>query len=209
MLTLLINRPFEKKVTEKDLAEIQQDVIKLAKLLKGIENKVYVVGGVGIALKRGHFHRYHHDIDLCASCNDLPEIYTFFQKKGYILIRKKRLIESRYLKHSVTKVSETSPEEIMARNLNKTRLLLTNRKKLQYLGSRLDCLDLFLFEDRDSNLYLRDQRIEIPRSTFFPTQRHTITGNLKLITPNLRKYKPLLRNHRLIQDKDVELLLNE
>ncbi|GJL84030.1 MAG: hypothetical protein DHS20C01_36640 [marine bacterium B5-7] len=128
----------------------------MAKLLHG--EQWLLGGGVAIALNLGKFYRTHSDLDLVINCSHFSPIYERLRQNGYQLYTRK-LMKHRRL--GVCVHMRTQPSGILL-TLRPRRLCFI-KTGVANENPYLNKLDVYLFEETESEYIALDSRRRIPK----------------------------------------------
>ncbi len=164
--------------------DLEKDIESFSEFTKDIAFPVYLTGGVAISIKLNDFYRHNVDIDLGIFTKDLEKFYDFLKSKNYGLVR--RVFTTHISpKHTLDLVVVTNPKDILNKERRHLRILTNHRKNLLNVTNRTDYMDLFLYEKRDSEIFLLEENSTVPSSSFFPSSDHELNNGNHVKIPKL------------------------
>ena len=182
-LTFVITRR-NKKLTLNTRKDILSDVHIMSDLFKEIPVKVYLVGGIGMAIRRNHFYRNHRDLDVAIFTEDMESFFEDMLKKGYHIIQKS-ISGHISPKHNLQVGKEIGIKELKEINpdLLKIRLLRSRSGWINYAKRRTDFFDVFFLGKEKHGVLLHGFNSFTPWSDFEPSG--PVFKGSNLLLPNL------------------------
>ena len=187
-------RPFE---------ALDSELKSLIRLFRGLECPVFLLGGIGLAIRKETFYRNHKDFDLGLFIEDFPEFYKFVLARGYDIV--KRTFTTRLARDVDLQIFASIPKK------NREHILRQNRKmrvaikpwfpKLRIKG-RLDMMDLMLFERTKDGVIACGYDIKIPWADFSPIKRISEESSVSLPNISYKRHFPVWTDD---QRMDMEL----
>lgn len=180
--------------------DLRDDIEVIRALVDSGPVDVYLVGGVGLALRSGHFYRNHADIDLAIFVDDLAAFSQHAASHGYgwaspvagVAITPWRRIDvARPL---------AAPGEVTAGS-GPLRLVRRRGSHLQRVTQRADFLDVMLLGSRADGAEMLGEGVVVPWEDFLPTE----ALGRRLLLPNPR-YKSHLPAPWPRQRRDLRVL---
>lgn len=171
-MKLVITQRRRNKAGE-DYRQLFDELKRLNEMIKKSGTQVFLVGGVGAGLLRGSFEKNPHDIDLAIFSEDFENFCDYMKKEGYTLIKK---ISNGHISpfHDYNIVIEVKPSQVLKNEMKNLRLMSKGDIRFFYAKSRLDFLDLFLWErDGGEKIYVRGERIRFPSEMLLPIKRYS------------------------------------
>lgn len=163
---------------------LHDDVATVRALVDAGPVEVYLVGGVGLALRSGHFYRNHADIDLAIFVDDLAAFAEHAAGHGYEWARPiagvavtpwRRLDVARPLTVPQDGLPGAGLAEPCALRLVRRRNAVVHR-----IRRRPDFMDVMLLEARSDGVAMLGEGVVVPWSDFVPA---TALGR-RLLLPN-------------------------
>ena len=168
---------------------IRAELEKLNHLFTGINCPVFLVGGVGLAVRTGHFYRNHKDFDLAIFSEDFEDLSVYLQSKGYQTVQRRFTTKiSKDLNVDIYKRIPTIREQTQARSKIITKILYMNRARFFRIRSRLDMMDLLLFEKTNQGVIAVGYETNIPWKDFYPLEKLSEDSMINLPNINYKKY---------------------
>ena len=182
---------------------LEDDVQFMATLFEGIECPVYLIGGIGMALRVGHFYREHKDFDLAIFTDELPIVMRHLEKRNYLITTRRFMthISPKYNIQAVTtydpkRANIPNPEKLHTRGLKKSGPLVRVHFK------RTDYFDIFFLGKSDGGVIAHGFKVVIPWNDFLPAEKISEKSNLLLPNLNYKRYLPP-RKGKQQQDFDM------
>ena len=196
-------RPRNKKLKSDSIEYLKSDVNFLARLFEKSDFNIYLVGGVGMAIRGDSFYRNHRDLDVAIFNDDLDKLLIHLHSLDYRVMSK----------HFSTHISPWHNMQIVSRfdknknlrkdpNLLKVRVIKRGRALFRYARHRVDYFDVFFLGKTDQGVVLHGYDAIVPWEDFLPTQ--PITEESNLILPNIN-YKQYLPPKKKKEETDFEV----
>jgi hypothetical protein len=188
--SLLITRN-EGKMKFRPLSSLDQELEDLVRLFSGLTCPVFLVGGVGLAVRFGKFYRNHKDFDLSIYIDDVVVIRKYLKQQSYNLVRRSfriKIAPDVYIEFY--KPFEFRSIKKLYAGKHVVKLLNGDRAKKLYVPRRLDLMDLLLLGRSDEGVYDFAYKIMIPWNDFLPADVLSENSSLQLPNINYRKYVP-------------------
>ena len=171
------------------LAELTADLRQLADLLEGMRVPVYLVGGVGMALRAGGFARNHRDLDIAVFVEDLGELARHLRARGMHLVHQ---VLGTYLspwhRLQVTMPLDWDRVALDPESLH-LRALRPGRARIATAG-RTGYFDVFLLGRGPTGVALHGYGRTVPHDDFFPADRLPGSTVLHLPCPRYKQHLP-------------------
>ncbi len=146
---------------------------------------VFLVGGLGLAVRNGSFHRNHGDIDLAVFTHDLPAFSRHVAACGYDWAQPVAgLALTPWHRLDLARVVE-SPQAASA-----LRLTRRTDSRVQRTPRRADFMDVMLLEERPAGIALLGYSAVVPREDFFPPTGVAGCRRLWLPNPQYKRHLP-------------------
>ena len=196
-------RPRHKKLKPDSIENLRSDVNFLAGLFEKSDFNVYLVGGVGMAIRGDTYYRNHRDLDVAIFSEDLEKILIHLQALDYRVMSKHF---STHISpwHNMQIVSRFDKTENLTKNpdLLKVRVIKKGRALFRYARHRVDYFDVFFLGRTKEGVILHGYNAIVPWGDFLPT--NSITDESNLILPNIR-YKQYLPPKKKKEKTDFEV----
>ena len=179
-----------KKTKYRPQSGMESELDELVRLFSGLSCPVFLVGGVGLAVRQGQFHRNHKDFDISIYTEDMPEIRRFLRERDYRLVRRSfttRISRFIYIQF-YTPFDSRSLRELNRKNV--VKLLKKNRVKRPWVRGRLDMIDVLLLGKTDEGVFDYAYQIFIPWKDFLPAEKLSESSSLQLPNIEYKKYLP-------------------
>lgn len=187
-LTFVITKR-NKKLTLQTRPDILNDIRVLCDLIKGLPFNVYLVGGVGMAIRENQFYRNHRDLDIAIFTQDIEAFFSHMLSKGYRVLQKS---VSGHIspKHNLQVTKDISIDHLMKHNpdLLKIRMLNAGRGLIKCVNHRTDFFDVFLLGETDKGVLLHGFNAITPWKDFKPSVPVRPGSNLLLPNLNYKRY---------------------
>ena len=173
------------------ISDLDEELSTLIELFQGIGCQVFLVGGIGMAVRQGKFYRNHKDFDLAVFTEDLAEFREYLKGRGYRFVRRSfvaKIAPKLYIQFYVP----FDPASIRRLYAGKhvVKLLKTGREKAFRIRGRLELIDVLLLGKADKGVYDYAYRAIIPWKDFLPIEKLTDESNLLLPNIAYKKYLP-------------------
>lgn len=171
------------------LDEIRDDLKKLNEFFSEATFPLFLVGGIGMAVQRGRFFRYHRDLDIAIFRDDFEALYAYLSSREYSIIEKyfsahvSPWLNLQGGKQYIGKPTKEEADRLSFRVKSKTTLPFT------YARRRMNYLDLFLLEKSNDGVYLLGYNRLVKWEDFEP-YRPMLPGS-KVLLPNINYKKQL------------------
>lgn len=166
--------------------DLHDDVATVRSLVDAGPVGVYLVGGVGLALRSGRFYRNHADIDLAIFVDDLAAFAEHAARHGYEWARPVAgLALTPWRRLDVARPVAMAPGELptgAAPEVSALRLVRRRTARLQRVRRRPDFMDVMLLESRADGVAMLGEGVVVPWPDFLPA---TALGH-RLLLPNPR-----------------------
>ncbi len=140
---------------------------------------LYLVGGLGLAVRSAQFRRNHADIDLALFTDDLPRFTDYLSDCGYHWARPVLgLAVSPW--HRVD-LARSVPDPGPARALRVSRATNT---RVRHSAVRTDFMDVMLMRRGDTGVTMLGDEVDVPWDDFLPAR--PVVGSRRLWLPNVR-----------------------
>ena len=164
--------------------EIHRDVQSLNLIFNGSSTSVYLVGGIGMAIRKNHFYRNHRDLDIAIFTEDIIPFFKHMKSKGYRILHK---YFSGHVspKHNLQIGSDICIEKIVKSDPDriKIRLLRSGPAHLVNIGQRTDYFDVFFLGRSSRGVLLHGYNAFTPWSDFYPL--YPVIEGANLLLPNI------------------------
>ena len=182
---------------------IRNDIAKMDRLFSHAPFEVYLVGGVGLAIRKEHFYRNHRDFDIAVFTDDLLALNQHLNQHGYTLVNKffSGHVSPRYNLQLVTIPDIPSIPKKQYTSL-KLRALADNGRKIRMLRQRIDYFDVFLLGPQKEGIKMLGYNTLVPWQDFLPVV--PVLGHPTLTLPN-KQYKAYLPVENSRMEKDLQL----
>ena len=192
-------RPRRKILTEESITQLQNEVNSLADLFAKTDFKVYLVGGIGMALREKEFYRNHCDIDIAIFHEDLEKMINHLHQQGYSVM-------TRYFSmhispwHNWQMVSKFNQSGVNGADPGELRIrvLKCGNTFFRHACCRTDYFDVFFLGSKDEGVELHGYRSVVPWSDFLPEITVKEGSNLFLPNLNYKRYLPPLNEKEKI-----------
>ena len=189
-----------KRKSEASFCSIRDDIGRMDRLFRNAPFEVYLVGGVGLAIRKGKFYRNHRDFDIAIFTDDLIAFNDYLGRNGYILVDKffSGHVSPKHNMQLVTPAVISGGSKMMFESL-KLRALAGKAGKIRLLRRRIDYFDVFLLQPRPEGVKMVGYDTVVPWQDFLPVV--PVIGHPTLRLPN-KQYKSYLpvENSRMEQD---------
>ena len=176
--------------TAETQACIYKDINKLKLIFKEVSSSVYLVGGIGMAIRKNHFYRNHRDLDIAIFTEDMVSFFEQMKSRGYRIFHK---YCSGHVspKHNLQVGSDISINKIRSFNPDKLkiRLLRSGPSQFTNISQRTDFFDVFLLGKTSKGVVMHGYDAFTPWSDFYPL--YPVIQGEKLMLPNIN-YKRYL-----------------
>lgn len=139
---------------------------------------LYLVGGLGVAVRSGGFRRNHADIDLALFTDDLPRFTDYLADCGYHWARPVLgLAVSPWHRLDLARpVRSPRPPQAL-------RVTRATPARLRRSALRTDFMDVMLMSRDPAGVTMIGDEVQVPWQDFLPAQR--VAGSRHLWLPNL------------------------
>ena len=184
-----------------DLTNLEHEVKSLSRLFEGSSHNVFLIGGVGLALRNGGFSRDHKDFDIAIFTKDLSEITRLLSAQGYMLVRRKFFTHLfSFLDMQI--VASFDPDQMQNFTKDRLRLRFLRRSPaIRMISSRIEMIDIFLWDKKEEGVFSYAYNLLMPWDDVRPL--HKINVNSGLVIPSLQNWKYFKPKSR-VQKKDFE-----
>ena len=181
--------------------DLTRDLSEVVDLVDGAGVPVYLVGGLGLAVRSDDFYRNHADLDLAVFLPELPQLLQRLADAGYRLCAATAGFPISPW-HRVDRFRPVTVGEVMSDpDAGCLRLVRSNAETGVFFTSRrTDVIDLLLLSHRSDRIMLHGYDCDVPRTDFFPD--HPMASSSYLRLPNLR-YKAHLPSSWPRQRQDL------
>ena len=184
-----------------DLTNLEHEVKDLSRLFEGTSHNVFLIGGVGLALRNGGFSRDHKDFDIAIFIKDLPEITRLLTVQGFVLVRRK-FFTHLFSFFDMQIVTSFDPDQIHISSKNRMRLRFLRRgPAIRMIRSRIEMIDIFLWDKNEKGVFSYAYNLQMPWDDVRPL--HKINVNSGLVIPSQQNWKYFKPKSR-VQKKDFE-----
>ena len=194
----------EGKMKFRPKSSLKSELEELLRLFEGLTCPIFLVGGVGLAVRKKQFYRNHKDFDFAIFTEDFDELSEFLKSKGFRMT-------TRWF---TTKISKDRNFDIYKsiKSLNKhehkgskliTKIINLNRPRSFFIRARLDMMDLLLFSKSEKGVIAHGYHTTIPWQDFYPLE--TLSEKSSIFLPNIKYKKYFLPKTRRQQDDLIEL----
>jgi hypothetical protein len=176
------------------MADLERDITELIRLFDGGPSPVFLVGGVGMAVRSGTFYRNHRDFDVALFDEDLVPVARHLEARGYGLAvqRLGGFLSPWHRVHfatplDVARIEAEDPDRL------KLRVMRLGSSRWRFARRRTDYFDLYLLGASSSGIALHGYDTTVPHRDFFPARRLNGSPNLLLPKISYKRYLPPIR----------------
>ncbi len=182
-----------------DEEHLRRDLSLVAGLVCGCPRPVYLVGGIGMALRAGGFWREHRDVDLAVFLDDLGAFADHMAGRGYDVVNQWLGVQMtpRLRVHLTTELDWARVQDDPGRL--HLRLVPAWAKGFRR-PTRTQYIDLFLLARETAGVRLLGYDVTVPEDDFFPS--HPVPGHDCLRMP-VARYKEYLPPTNAVQLRDM------
>lgn len=148
---------------------LRTDLDLVHSMLDGADFPIYLVGGLGLAVRSSSFYRNHRDIDLAVFAEDLPQLADLLGQSGYRLGHQvfSAFLTASYRLQAARALD--SPHIVDPENA-RVRAYLRGGPRVRLARRRADYFDIFLLSRSEAGVVLHGYDVTVPWEAWHPTR---------------------------------------
>ena len=176
--SIIISRRSGSNLTPAKKSILEGEITDLFTLFEGMKGKIFLIGGVGLALIKGKILRNYKDFDLAVFDKDLSSATEHLKTKKYDLVRRV------FLTHlgpgwDMEFVLPISLAELNKKNLLKQKLrFLKKGAAIRTIRHRTAIMDIFLWKEYEDGVYAPAYQTFMPWNHVKPYQKFSEKSSL-------------------------------
>ena len=164
--------------------DLERDLNEVIGLTEVARVPVYLVGGLGLAVRQGDFYRNHADVDVAVFLPELPDLLRKLDSEGYQLFEARAGFPVSPW-HRFDRFRSVSLSDVMTQPDGRCLRLIrgASSRGTMFTSRRADVIDLLLLSQVSDRISLHGYDCDVPASDFFPDSPFVGSSYLRL--PNL------------------------
>lgn len=198
-IAFILKHRYSKRKPDQDFAQtLHREVDQLLDLFNSAPFQVFMVGGVGLALHRGDFHRDHRDYDIAVLKEDLGTLARHLDSRGYFLGRRRFMMHI-FAGLNLELFARLEPGFEFTGHKTKYTIRMVKKGLFHVYPGRLTVIDVFPFIRQGKHIRFIGKYPLEPAKYFFPGKK--IREQSSLLLPNLTHYNYVpVKNIRQAED---------